>query len=80
MTEEIWDCLVAALSEVIGITLLVAIVKFVSEYGIKKIGEAAGKQFLKRILKYIAKRAVPFGAILLILDIIYNVLKCYGVI
>lgn len=67
-------------SEALGITIITAIVKLVSEWGLKKLGEAAGRLLLKKVLTKVAARAIPWGVVILIIDILINLAQCLGYI
>ena len=78
MTQAVIDCLMASFSEALGITIITAIAKLVSEWGLKKLGEAAGRALLKKVLATVAKKAIPWGVVILIIDILINLAQCLG--
>jgi hypothetical protein len=70
-----WDCVLAALSEMLGVAGAAALVAFLVERGLKGLTEEAAKHILVRILKSLGKRILPGLALVWILWDIYQLIE-----
>ncbi|HEX5153134.1 MAG TPA: hypothetical protein VFW07_16905 [Parafilimonas sp.] len=76
MSKEFIDCLLAALSEAIGITAIYGIIDLIISYGFNYFAKEAGKLALKQLLKATLKRLVPAGILILIAEILWHIYWC----
>jgi hypothetical protein len=76
MSKEFIDCLLAALSEAIGITAIYGIIDLIISSGINYFAKEAGKLALKQLLKTTLKRLVPAGVLILIAEILWHIYWC----
>lgn len=76
MSGAFIDCLLAALSEAIGLTAVYGIIAVVAKYGVAFITKKAGELVLKEVLKQTLKKMVPVGLIILLAEIAWHIYWC----
>jgi hypothetical protein len=79
MTQAIIDCLLAAISEAIGLTAAWSLIRFLSRRGLGRLAESAGRRLLKRFLERLVSRLAGFiGWALIIALLLYEIARCAG--
>jgi len=76
MSKDFLDCLLAALSEAIGIIAIYGIMDLIVSFGINYFAKEAGKLALQQLLKVTLKRLVPAGIVILIAEILWHIYWC----
>lgn len=76
MSKEFIDCLLAALSEATGITVIYGILDLIVTYGISFLFKEAGKILLKELLKATLKRLIPVCIVVLLAEILWHIYWC----
>ncbi|MBM4169426.1 MAG: hypothetical protein FJ215_09745 [Ignavibacteria bacterium] len=70
------DCLKQSLLEIIGISLVVAILEIIKRRGFSYLAEKTGKEILKKLLARFLPRLTWIGQALLVAAIILMILEC----
>ncbi len=81
MTQAILDCIINSLFEIIGLSLITALVAYIRGGGLEVIGTSAFRAFVGRLIRGFVKkgalRLIPWiGLGLLIASIIYAIINC----
>ena len=76
MSNAFVECMLAALSEAIGITAIYGILDLIATLGIRALAKEAGKLALKAVLKATLKKVVPVGLVILLAEIAWHIYWC----
>lgn len=70
-----YECLMAALSEIVPVAAVTAIIRLLSERGFRALGEAVGRRLLLRILRSVGSRIIPALGIAWTIWLIYKAIS-----
>jgi hypothetical protein len=75
MSSLIYECILAALTEIVPIAAASAILRIISERGLKAIAESAARPLLARILRSLGSRIIPALGVAWTLYLIYQAIR-----
>jgi hypothetical protein len=75
MTALVIECLIAALSEIVGIAVVAALIRVLTDRGLNAFGEAAGRRLLFRLLRSFGTRIIPVLGFAWIVFLVYQAIN-----